>query len=60
MTYKCKLEIKIEQHEGRDRWYVYITDTPYGYVYGYGGTLIEALQHFDYNYVVLKERKESK
>lgn len=56
--YICNLDIRISKGEERDRWFVSISNTPYGYVQGYGGTLIEALQHFDYNYVMAKERKE--
>ena len=58
MTYICDLEISIEPQKERDKWWVRIHNTPYGYVQGYGGTLIEALQHFDYNYVMAKERKD--
>lgn len=60
MTYICDLEISIEPQKERDKWWVRMHNTPYGYIYGYAGTLTEALQRFDYNYVMAKEKAERK
>ena len=58
MPYRVDMSIQVHKKKERDTWWVHLHNTPYGCISGRGGTLIEALQNFDYNYVVTKDRKE--
>ena len=49
--------IDVTVGDGRDSWRVFAPDTPYGPVYGKGGTLSQALANFDYQYVMAKEKQ---
>lgn len=57
MPYKINLEIEVTVMNYRDCWKV-SANTPYGYIYGKKGTLSQAIEAFDYQYVMAKERKE--